>query len=33
MFKFLSGGIKGLIESILFHIIGVERNAKLGMKK
>lgn len=28
MFSFLSGSIKSFIESILYRIIGVERNAK-----
>lgn len=33
MFKFLSGGVKGFIESLLYHIIGVERNAKIALKQ
>jgi hypothetical protein len=30
MFKFLSGGIKGLLERIIFQIIGVEQSANVG---
>lgn len=33
MFKFFSGGLKGLIEAILFKILGVEPNAKIEHKK
>ncbi len=33
MFGFISGGLKGFIESILFHIIGVERDAKINAKE
>lgn len=32
MFKFLSGGVKGFIESLLYQVIGVERNAKIALK-
>lgn len=33
MFKFFSGGIKGIIEGILFKILGVEVSAKIEHKK
>ena len=33
MFKFFSGGIKGVIEGILFKILGVETNAKIEHSK
>lgn len=32
-FDFVSGGIKGVIEAILFKLIGVETNARLAYKK